>query len=76
MTVITEHRLQIERVIKTFQTYSLAEFTDKDGGLCTAWNDSGKKVISVNTSSILEIERASALTIAIHMAIEWLTEKL
>jgi hypothetical protein len=77
---VSVHKLQIAREITKFNSYTLATFYygntyDHSEMLCTAWfAKPNVRRISV-ANEWMNVEKASAASISIGMAIEWLTEQ-
>lgn len=72
-TSASVHKLQIERVIERSHTSAVAKFYHGKKLLCEAWF-AEPNVRKLNIEQVwVSVEMASATSIAIGMAIEWLT---
>lgn len=78
MTTLTEHRLQIERSVKRSPDAAIAYFKIPDGfELCVAFWGPGRKEVCISGTfpTVLSMEQASSVSIAIQMANNWLAEQ-
>jgi len=73
--VATEHHLQIERVVHRGTVSASAEFNHERMRICSAHITEGYDPQVIIPTSICTIEEASALAIAIQMAIDWIAEE-
>jgi hypothetical protein len=74
-TTASVHKIQIERVIEHFEGSSVARFYWEKMLLCEAWFAEPDMKKASFTHVWISIEEASAVSIAITMAIEWLSEQ-
>lgn len=74
---VSVHNLQIAREVEKFNDYTVAKFFlgDTQDLICSAWFQSPDIRKVQGYGYYMSVEKASAVSIAIQMAIEWLTEQ-
>ncbi len=72
---ITEHRLQIERIILRGHSGPEATFLVGEWFCCQAWFKDGVPLIH-SRGTVMTVEQASTVSIALQMACEWVAEEM
>lgn len=75
-TTVTQHDLQIQRLVASSGGFSTAAFFVGEVELCRAWfgGKTAKQVFVFEVMGV-DVERAKAISVAIQLAIDWLTEQ-